>query len=216
MIRRPSTRSVWLALAFIDTSMVAMVSPQRKSVSPSATAFGASPGPMKLRRNPAPPTMAVVRSPSRRMIRPTMRNPSIVPAGIPNRQNASVSTSSPSASFTSGMRGNQTERPTAFNANTICSGKSRPRSEDMSGNRTRRLRRGYRGWSPTSSYLVGASALSSTRTSAAWLRTPVRSNIRCRCVRSVFTLTPRMSEAAARSWPSTISRASRTCAGDRP
>ena len=50
MIRRPSTRSVWLALAFIDTSIVAMVSPQRKSASASVSAFGASAGPMKLRQ----------------------------------------------------------------------------------------------------------------------------------------------------------------------
>ena len=33
----------------------------------------------------------------------------MVPTGIPNRQKASVSTSSPSASFTSGMRGNHTD-----------------------------------------------------------------------------------------------------------
>ena len=55
MIRRPLMRSVWLALAFIDTSMVAMVSPQTKSARPSVTAFGASPGPMKLRRKTEPP-----------------------------------------------------------------------------------------------------------------------------------------------------------------
>ena len=46
----------------------------------------------------------------------------MVPTGIPNRQKASVSTSSPSASLTSGMRGNHTERPSAFSAKTICSG----------------------------------------------------------------------------------------------
>ena len=63
MIRRPSTRSVWLALAFIDTSIVAMVSPQRKSASPSVSAFGASAGPMKLIRNADPPQTQVARSP---------------------------------------------------------------------------------------------------------------------------------------------------------
>ena len=43
---------------------------------------------------------------------------------------------------------------------------------------------------------------------AAWLRTPVLSKMRCSWVRSVLTLTPSRSAAAARSWPSTISRAS--------
>ena len=40
--------------------------------------------------------------------------------------------------------------------------------------------------------------------------------MRCSWVRSVLTLTPSRSEAAARSWPSTIRRASRICAGERP
>ena len=133
MIRRPSTRSVWLALAFIATSMLAMVRPQRNSARPSVSAFGARPGPMKLSRNTDPPQMQTAFSPSRRISRPTLRNPSMVPAGIPNRQNARVRTSSPSASFTSGIRGNQTESPIAFRAKTICRAKSRPRSEDMVG-----------------------------------------------------------------------------------
>ena len=133
MIRRLSTRSVWLALAFIDTSMVAMVSPQRKRARPSVTASGASPGTMKLRRNPAPPTVTVTRSPRRRITRPTRRKPSIVPTGMPKRQKASVRISSPSAAFTSGMRGNQTERPTAFSAKTICSGRMRGGAADIGG-----------------------------------------------------------------------------------
>ncbi len=39
-------------------------------------------------------------------------------------------------------------------------------------------------------YWVRASALSSVRTSAAWLRTPVLSKMRCSWVRTVLTLTP--------------------------
>ena len=138
MIRRPSTRSVWLALAFIDTSIVAMVSPQRKRARPSVTASGASPGTMKLSRNPAPPTMTVTLSPRRRITRPTRRKPSIVPTGMPKRQKASVRMSSPSAAFTSGMRGNQTERPIAFSAKTICSGRMRGGAADIGGNLGRR------------------------------------------------------------------------------
>ncbi len=44
MIRRLSARSVWLALAFIATSIVAMERPQRKSVSPRVRALGRARG----------------------------------------------------------------------------------------------------------------------------------------------------------------------------
>ena len=123
MIRRPSARSVWLALAFIATSIVAIVSPQKKSARASVTASRASAGRMKTTRKPEPPQTQVSRVPKRRMIRATTRKPSIVPAGIANRQKASVSTSRPRAAFTSGMRGNQTASPTALSAKTICSGR---------------------------------------------------------------------------------------------
>jgi hypothetical protein len=123
--------SIWLAFAFIATSIAAMVRPQTKSARPRRGAFGASAGPMKLIRKPAPPTATVRFSPSRRMICGTVRKPIMVPAGRPNRQKASVSTSRSSAALTSGMRGNQTARPTAFSANTICRARSGVRSEDM-------------------------------------------------------------------------------------
>ena len=141
MIRRPTTRSVWLAFAFIDTSMLEMVSPQRKSAKASAGAFGASAGPMKARRKIDPPHITVRRVPIRRISRGTVTKPSMVPTGIPKRQKASVSTSSPSASFTSGMRGNQTESPSAFSAKTSCSGRRRGGSADIrtSGRCRRRL-----------------------------------------------------------------------------
>ncbi len=74
---------------------------------------------MKARRKAEPPQRQVARVPKRRMIRGTQRKPSIVPTGMPKRQKASVSTSRPSASFTSGMRGNHTDRPSALSAKTI-------------------------------------------------------------------------------------------------
>ena len=75
MIRRPSTRSVWLALAFIDTSIVAIVSPQRKSARPSAERVRRQRRPDEAEEEAEPPQTAVRRVPMRRMIRGTLRKP---------------------------------------------------------------------------------------------------------------------------------------------
>ena len=54
-------------IAFIATSMVAMVRPHRKRLSPSARGVGASAGPMKLSRKPDPPQAQVARTPIARV-----------------------------------------------------------------------------------------------------------------------------------------------------
>ena len=128
MIRRPSTRSVWLALAFIATSIVAMRQPaeeQRERRAPARS--GASAGPMKLRRKiDAAPAAGRARARSRRMIRGRRsESRASCPTGMPKRQKASVSTSRPSASFTSGMRGNHDRQAERVEREDHCRAKRR-------------------------------------------------------------------------------------------
>jgi len=61
---------------------------------------------------------------------------------------------------------------------------------------------------------TGETTLSSARTRAGWLLTPVLSNMRCRWVRAVLTLMPSCRAASATSSPSTISPASRAWQGE--
>ena len=62
----------------------------------------------------------------------------------------------------------------------------------------------------------GEATLRRARTRAGWVRTPVLSNMRCKCVRAVLTLTPSLPAASTRSCPATISPARRICAGVMP
>ncbi len=118
MIRRPVSASISGTFAFIATSMVPTPSPQSSSAAPSCSGEAAIAGSAKSRMNSAPPQRQSWRWPKRAISDGTARKPTTVPTGSIRKHIDRVNRPTSSAAFTSGMRGSQTARPSAFSAKT--------------------------------------------------------------------------------------------------